>query len=218
LSEVEIIKTVAMVLALAVAIIGHEIMHGLVAYKFGDDTAKNQNRLSINPIVHVDIVGTIIVPALLFFSNASFLFGWAKPVPVNMYTVISNGGYKGATAVSLAGVAYNFFLASLFAVFTYFIKVQSIDSTIELFFVYFIIQSIIYNVVLGVFNLWPIPPLDGSNALSYIGLQLGSNKIANFMDRIGRYGMVVLIIILATPISSLFFMPASFLIDMLLPK
>jgi Zn-dependent protease len=72
--------------------------------------------------------------------------------------------------------------------------------------------------VLGVFNLWPIPPLDGSNALSYIGLQLGSNKIANFMDRIGRYGMVVLIIILATPISSLFFMPASFLIDMLLPK
>jgi len=113
MSLTDILQISAMVLALAVAIIGHEIMHGLTAYKYGDPTAKMQGRLSINPIVHVDIVGTIIVPALLYFSNAPFLFGWAKPVPVNMRVVINNGGYNGAIAVSLAGIVYNFFVACI---------------------------------------------------------------------------------------------------------
>jgi len=104
MSEIEILKVIASILALAVAIIGHEIMHGYIAYRYGDNTAKSQGRLSINPIVHVDLVGTIILPAVLYITGAPFLFGWAKPVPVNISTVIRNGGYNGAIAVALAGI------------------------------------------------------------------------------------------------------------------
>jgi len=111
LSDVEVVKITAIVLSLAVAIIGHEIMHGYVAYRFGDPTAKDAGRLSINPIVHIDPVGTVVVPLLLYISGAPFLFGWAKPVPVNIRTVIYNGGYMAAVAVALAGVTYNFALA-----------------------------------------------------------------------------------------------------------
>jgi len=95
-SEAELLKLITIILALAVAIIGHEIMHGWVAYKYGDSTAKSQGRLSINPIIHIDPVGTIIVPAVLYFTGAPFIFGWAKPVPVNISTVIKNGGTKAA--------------------------------------------------------------------------------------------------------------------------
>ena len=109
--DFEPIQIVAMVAALAVAIIGHEIMHGFVAYKYGDMTAKYEGRLSVNPIVHIDPIGTIVVPLLLFVAGSPFLFGWAKPVPVNIWTVIRNGGYNGAIAVALAGIAYNLILA-----------------------------------------------------------------------------------------------------------
>jgi len=115
MDTVNLLEIIATVLALMIAIIGHEIMHGYVAYRYGDNTAKYQGRLSINPIVHVDIVGTIIVPAVLFFSGAPFMFGWAKPVPIFIPTVIRNGGYKAAIHVSLAGIAYNFTLALICA-------------------------------------------------------------------------------------------------------
>jgi len=115
MSEIEILKIVASIIALAVAIIGHEIMHGWVAYKYGDNTAKSQGRLSINPIVHIDPVGTILIPAMLYFMHAPFLFGWAKPVPVNIATVIRRGGLNAAIAVALAGITYNLVLAGFFA-------------------------------------------------------------------------------------------------------
>ena len=116
MESIKLIEIAAVVLALMIAIIGHEIMHGYVAYRYGDDTAKHMGRLSVNPFVHVDLVGTIIVPAVLFLSNAPFMFGWAKPVPIYMPSVIRNGGYKAAIAVSLAGIAYNFTLAILASV------------------------------------------------------------------------------------------------------
>ena len=209
-----LLNIAGVILALAVAIIGHEIMHGLSAYKYGDVTAKIAGRLSINPIVHIDIVGTIIVPAVLFFSGAPFLFGWAKPVPVNIKTVLNNGGYNGAIAVSLAGIAYNFFLAAVFSLLLVFFK--NPNSIIQLFLFAFIAQSIIYNTVLGVFNLYPIPPLDGSHALSYICQKYGFYKIAQFLDSISRYGMVILILIIATPLSKYFFAPIGFLIELFL--
>ena len=89
-------KIPLMVVALLIAIIGHEIMHGYVAYRYGDSTAKDSGRLSLNPIVHIDLIGSILVPATLFLANAPFLFGWAKPVPVRMDRVIYNGGYFAA--------------------------------------------------------------------------------------------------------------------------
>ncbi|WP_300367679.1 site-2 protease family protein [Hydrogenimonas sp.] len=213
-NELEVLKIAAIIFSLMVAIIGHEIMHGYVAYRYGDSTAKSAGRLSINPIVHVDPIGTILVPALLYISGAPFLFGWAKPVPVNIYTVISNGGYRAAIAVALAGVTYNFVLAVaasfLFPVF------DQPHSLFEAFVGLFLMYSIIYNVVLGVFNLWPFPPLDGANALRYLAMEFRWKPVIDLLNRIERIGMILLIIVIATPLAKWFFMPASWLINLLL--
>jgi len=183
-------------------------MHGYVAYRYGDDTAKHMGRLSINPFVHVDVVGTIVVPAVLFFSNAPFMFGWAKPVPIYMPSVIRNGGYQAAIAVSLAGIAYNFTLAiAASVVLSQLGDISEVNSYVEYFCVYFLVQTMIYNIVLGIFNLYPIPPLDGSHALSYLGRILGWNALVRFYESMERYGMIILIVCIATPLSSYFFMP-----------
>ncbi len=199
---------------LLIAIIGHEIMHGLVALKYGDTTAKIAGRLSINPIKHIDIFGSILLPLGLFLLNAPFLFGWAKPVPVDIRRVIENGDYNGAIAVSLAGIAYNLFIALLAAIIlrTFFSSVgdsgelQGISAIIA----YFLALCIIYNVVLAVFNLLPIPPLDGSQAVGYLSLKFGSDKIPLFFNKIERFGILILMAILffgaqflAVPISAL---------------
>ncbi len=207
----EIINIIAIILALMVAIIGHEIMHGRVAYHFGDDTAKSQGRLSINPLVHIDPIGTILVPALLYFSNAGFLFGWAKPVPINIRTVISNGGYNGAIAVSLAGIAYNFTLAILAIIAFKF--TPAISSEMTYFLKAFLTYTLIYNIVLGIFNLFPIPPLDGSQALGFMMRKMDFHKAANALDSVGRYGMIILIIMIASPLSQYVFSPMKYIID-----
>ncbi len=212
----EIIKIAATVLALAVAIIGHEIMHGYMAYRYGDHTAKSAGRLSINPLVHIDPIGTILVPAVLFFTGAPFLFGWAKPVPIYIKEVIRNAGYKGAINVSLAGIYYNFGLAILASILLKYIDFGSVNSLFEYFIALFIFQSLVYNVVLGFFNLMPIPPLDGSHALSYFAAWNRWDKVVNFYTSIERYGMVILILIIATPASKYFFAPIRYIIDMLL--
>ena len=213
MSTLEILNIIAMVLALTVAIIGHEIMHGLVAYKLGDPTAKLAGRLSINPIVHIDPIGTILVPALLYISNAGFIFGWAKPVPVNMQIVLRNAGELGAIAVSLAGVTYNFILAILSALLIGWIgEPHSLAGT---FIFLFLAQSVLINVVLGVFNLWPIPPLDGANAVMYLARWLGLRPVVRLYEYLFPYGMIILIVILATPLSSFFFIPVYFILILL---
>ncbi|MRI58833.1 MAG: site-2 protease family protein [Epsilonproteobacteria bacterium] len=213
MESIKILNIAAMVLALAVAIIGHEIMHGLVAYHYGDPTAKRAGRLSINPIVHIDPVGTILVPALLYISGAGFLFGWAKPVPVNMRIVLKNGGEFGAIAVSLAGVTYNFLLAALsaFALALF----GEPHSLIGAFIFLFLAQNVLINVVLGVFNLWPIPPLDGANAVMYLARWLRLKAVVELYEKIFPYGMIILIIILATPLSSFFFLPVYYILGLL---
>lgn len=211
------IELIATILALMVAIIGHEIMHGLMAYRYGDYTAKNAGRLSINPLVHVDPIGTILVPAILYLSGASFMFGWAKPVPIYVREVMRNGGYKGAINVSLAGIYYNFTLALIASTILRYVNFEAISSMFELFLVYFVFQTLIYNVVLGIFNLYPIPPLDGSHALSYFASWNRWEGVVRFYNAIQRYGMVILILLIATPLSSYFFAPIASLIKILLP-
>jgi Zn-dependent protease len=209
MDTLHILKILATILALMIAIIGHEIMHGLVAYLYKDPTAKLANRLSINPLVHIDPIGTILVPALLYITDAGFLFGWAKPVPVNMRIVLKNGGEFGAIAVSLAGVAYNFFIALISAIA---IKILGKpEGILELFLFLFLAQSVLVNIVLGVFNLWPIPPLDGANALLYLARWLKLKPIVKFYEYLFPYGMVILILILATPLSSILFIPVYYL-------
>ncbi|MGM0622650.1 MAG: site-2 protease family protein [Campylobacterota bacterium] len=214
MSEIDIIRIVTTVIALIVAIVGHEIMHGYVAYKYGDNTAKDEGRLNINPIRHVDPVGTIAVPALLFVAGAPFLFGWAKPVPVNIVTVVRNGGYFGAVGVALAGVTYNFTLAVLASIV---LGSYAEPSTLSQAFVYSLLaQLVIINVVLGVFNLWPVPPLDGSNALKYVAMHFNMRSIVNVMQKLEPYGMIVIIVILVTPLKNIFFAPAIYLLQSLL--
>ena len=214
----EIINFSSMALALLVAVIGHEIMHGWVAKLFGDLTATYAGRLSINPIKHIDPVGTIIFPIFLYLSqkmagvSSPILFGWAKPVPVDMYIVIKNGGYLAGTAVSLAGVAYNLTLAFLASLFVHFEP----DSLLSMFMFYFLAYTIVINVILMIFNLIPIPPLDGANALRYTANFLGNRSIGEFFDRIEKFGMIILLILLFTPISSYIYKFAQTIITFML--
>lgn len=142
------------------SIILHEVSHGWVANAFGDDTAKRAGRLSLNPVVHVDPVGTLIVPALLSLGGVGF-FGWAKPVPVNVGRLRSprNQG----VIVSLAGPAMNALLAAVFGlIFVQFVRAGVLSSGNFSTGAQIVFYASLVNVGLCAFNLIPIPPLDGS--------------------------------------------------------
>ena len=207
MSFIEPLEIAAAIIALLIAIIGHEIMHGWVAYKYGDHTAKNQGRLSINPLIHIDPFGSILVPLMTYFipmllgASSGFLFGWAKPVPVNMQTVLRNGGYNAAMQVSLAGIAYNIFLGTLASVILLSLPQPSEADGIATIFGYlFIMKLLLVNVVLAVFNLLPIPGFDGAHFITYLSLKYKMNAVAEFFAKAEPYGMIVIIIILVTPL------------------
>lgn len=207
-SNISIERIVLVVLALVIAIVGHEIMHGWVAFKFGDHTAKNEGRLSINPIRHIDPLGTIVVPTLLYFAGG-LLFGWAKPVPVNMSIVLKNGGYRAGVFVALAGIFYNLLLA-IFSLFL----LSNFGSMFPQIFINFLFILFSSNLFLALFNLYPIPPLDGSKALVYTLLSFGFINLANKIYSIERYGMVILVVILISPLSTYFFAPIRYVFGM----
>ena len=134
------------------SIVLHEIAHGYAALKFGDSTAKDQGRLTLNPIVHIDPFGSIILPAILYFIGAPIL-AWAKPVPVNFRALWPRR--LGMFVVSIAGVVVNISIAILGALVLRLVGMQSpISGMLSL--------AVLINLVLFVFNLMPIPPLDGS--------------------------------------------------------
>ncbi len=230
MDTLDIVKIVTAVAALIIAVVGHEIMHGWVAYKYGDPTAKDQGRLSLNPIVHIDLFGTILVPAMMYFipmlfgTSSGLLFGWAKPVPINIRTVINRGGYNAAMQVSLAGIAYNLFMAMMASIaFTNMIPRglglgELMANADQFMFVYFLWMLLIINVVLAVFNLLPIPQFDGAHFVTYLSLKLGLNKIAEFFIRMEPYGMIIVIIMLVVdPIRNIVLgMPVQFLLQLLL--
>ncbi|MDP3587723.1 MAG: site-2 protease family protein [Sulfuricurvum sp.] len=220
MNSTDFLPILASIIALLIAIIGHEIMHGWVAYKYGDHTAKSAGRLSINPLVHIDPMGSIFVPLMtyylpvLLFGTAGFLFGWAKPVPVNMQTVIRNGGYTAAMQVSLAGIAYNLFMATLFSVI---LTTMYTPETKDSFFILLAWSLVQINVVLAVLNLLPIPGFDGSHFVSYVALKFKIYKVAEFFSKAEPYGMIVIIIILMTPLKiPLLVWPTQTLLQLLL--
>lgn len=153
-----IINIILAVVAIFLSLIIHEIAHGYVALQQGDNTAKTQGRLSLNLFKHIDIFGTILLPLLLFFSKIGFIFGWAKPVPIN-YSKLKTK--KSLFMVSVAGVVAN---ATLVIIFSILLKLIILfpnsftSGTIAMF----CFQMIFINIILIIFNLLPIPPLDGS--------------------------------------------------------
>lgn len=225
MESIDLLKILTAVLALAVAIIGHEIMHGWVAYMYGDSTAKNAGRLSINPISHVDLVGTILVPASMYFlpmlfgADSGFLFGWAKPVPINMSTVVKNGGYNAAMQVDLAGIVYNFTLAALASVAIVAMnQPTNEDSLIYVFSYMFVLQLLVINVVLGVFNLLPIPQFDGAHFIMHLSMKYRIDAIAEFFYKYERYGIIIVLIILMTPLKNyVLLLPVQTILALLLP-
>lgn len=135
----------------------HEYMHGFVAYSLGDSTAKNAGRLTLNPIPHIDLFGSIILPFLMVISGSGAIFAWAKPVPINPYNLRDKK--YGEARVAIAGPLANFILAVAFGLLMRFLPV---GSNMLLF-----LGLIVYiNLLLAIFNLVPIPPLDGSRILS----------------------------------------------------
>lgn len=180
-------------------------MHGLAALLCGDTTAKELNRLSPNPLRHIDWIGTLILPAVLYFVGG-FIFGYAKPVPVFMQKVVQNKGYKGALFVSLAGIFYNLLLAFI----SLFLLSQTAQSSILHQFFYILA---FINLLLALFNLYPIPPLDGFKALTYILRMLSLHSIATKLDKLDKYGFFILILLIATPASTYFFIPLKYILS-----
>jgi len=202
-------KYVISVVVLLFSVIVHEVAHGFVAYKRGDSTAKLLGRLTLNPIYHIDIFGSIILPAILMLTGAP-VFGWAKPVPVNMYNL--KKPKQDMIFVSLAGVTANFLLAVFAGAIMFIIRAFFADVSI-MASIYLILQYVIViNIVLMIFNLIPVPPLDGSRVVLF----LLPRELAQKYAKIERYGFWIILILLMTNILWKIIAPAAnFLIRLL---
>jgi Zn-dependent protease len=158
----------------------HELAHGFVAYRLGDPTAKRQGRLSLNPIRHLDPLGTAMFVITYMFSG--WVFGWAKPVPVQPYYFKNR--QRGMAIVGLAGPVTNFIFAVIFILILNWTQPSPDSRVFDFLFLAFEV-----NVVLGLFNLFPIPPLDGSRVL---GAFLPRNAYEKWIQ-VDRYGFMIVI-------------------------
>lgn len=169
------------------AIIVHEVSHGLVAERLGDPTARLAGRLTLNPIPHIDLVGSILLPLTLLIVRSPFLFGWAKPVPVDPYNL--KNPKKDMALISLAGPASNLLMAVIFSIFLRILL--QIFPTSAIFSLFFYLIG--FNVALAVFNLIPINPLDGGKILT--GL-LPDKKARAFNFFLDRYGLILIALLI----------------------
>lgn len=164
------------------AITVHEVAHGWIAYQLGDGSAKMMGRLTLNPIKHVDPIGTVAVPALLWFLSAGFIFGWAKPVPVNQAAL--RRPKQDMLWVALAGPGVNFLMAGFWLV-----VIMLAHSLGNNFLLLMGGAGLFVNILLAIFNLLPIPPLDGGRVLS----ALLPRQLAWQYDRLEPYGLFILV-------------------------
>ncbi|MBU0999295.1 site-2 protease family protein [Patescibacteria group bacterium] len=171
------------IVILVMSIVIHEVSHGFVAEYFGDETARRAGRLTLNPIPHLDIFGSILLPALLVLSQSPFVFGWAKPVPYNPNN-LSNRKW-GTMAVAAAGVLSNLFIAILFGII---IRLAS-GFNMSVGFYFITSAIVIVNLALAIFNLIPIPPLDGSKIL----FSLLPESAFSFILAYEKYSLVLLL-------------------------
>ncbi|ATA53246.1 site-2 protease family protein [Variovorax boronicumulans] len=183
------------------AITVHEAAHGYVARHFGDNTAAMMGRVTLNPMKHIDPIGTILMPLMLYFATSgAFLFGYAKPVPVNFNRL--RHPKRDMVWVALAGPASNFIQAILWAVLLIVIVAAGVSET---FFIKMCQGGVLVNLVMWAFNLFPLPPLDGGRVLA--GL-LPSGPAQNFLARIEPYGFfIVMALVLAGIVSNYWLRP-----------
>lgn len=167
----------------------HEVAHGLMAERLGDDTAREEGRITLNPIPHIDPFGSILLPLLLLFAGSPVIFGAAKPVPVNFNNL--RNPKSGMALVSVVGPLSNFALALLFVIPLKFGIASSVAEPI-------LLQAIFINLVLGVFNLLPIPPLDGSKIVASFLPDHLMHKLLEFE----RWGFILVLVFLYTGILS----------------
>jgi len=170
------------IIVLLYSVIIHEISHGWAALKLGDDTAERMGRLTLNPLPHLDLFGSILLPLMLLLSHTGIIFGWAKPVPYNPLKLRNPA--RDSALLALAGPASNFVLALIFG-----LLIRGLDHfSLGLSLIPFLSLIVQVNLVLSIFNLLPIPPLDGSHIFFYFW---PSPKLEIFLS---QYSFVILLI------------------------
>jgi len=198
LNNFPFLQLILMILPLIVAVILHEVAHGYVAFKMGDPTARLAGRLTLNPIKHLDLFGSFLLPVILKLSGSPVIFGYAKPVPVNFANL--REFRKGTICVASAGVLTNMILAVISAaLFQMLVATQTSWAQSQLgllagFLLQLLAYSVIINCVLALFNLIPIPPLDGSRIVA----MLLPAALRTQYSRLERFGMIIIFVLLIT--------------------
>ncbi|NPA13538.1 MAG: site-2 protease family protein [Aquificae bacterium] len=223
--NINIINLIFMIPALLFAVIVHELGHGIVAYRLGDDTPKRAGRLTFNPIPHIDPLGSLLLPGLMLLLNSPFLFGWAKPIPINPANFKKLGYRAGMILVSFAGPGTNFLFAVLFAVLLKFLADQTtliklagifgagFVKSIIVPIIIFLKYAVSINLILAIFNLLPVPPLDGWRIIA----SLLPPEIERKVEPYEEYGFIILIVLIAAGITSYVILPVyKFFINILL--
>ena len=183
MQEVDLIQTIFAVAVLVFSVVAHEVSHGYMAQFLGDPTARFAGRLTMNPLKHIDPIGSFLVPLVTSLAPGGFMFGWAKPVPYNPYNLRDQKW--GEAKVALAGPLTNLGLAFVFAMILRFGGVFFTDSMLSLMHL-----IVLINIILAVFNLVPIPPLDGSKVF-LTALPLRYRYIGDYLE---RYSLFLILI------------------------
>lgn len=181
--------TVFIVVIVVFSAVIHEVMHGVAADWLGDHTARYAGRLTLNPLVHLDPVGSVVLPLLLAISHSPIMFGWAKPVPYNPYNL--RPGRFSEAIVAGAGPASNAVLALIFGLI---IRTGLVSSDIA---VNVLLPIVVVNVIMTVFNLIPVPPLDGSKILSSVlsgEVSRGYDRLRGLLEGNPVIGMLIVVI------------------------